>query len=159
MLRSSIAYNRSLITITKPAWNKFRNILKNHEADAIHIGTKVVRGCACIESVPGQRFMTHTYFKPNLSLIQPRDWNKIYEVDKHREPLMLHDEDTRAILSWKTAKLLHGVNIHFSPPDYFNDDFDGRFMFSSSNIGHFPCSCGELVGREPNNNNNNNNNK
>jgi hypothetical protein len=156
MLRSPIAYNRSLINITKPAWNKFRNMLKNHDADAIHIGTKVVHGCLRIDRVPSPRFMTHAFFEPTLSLIQTNDWNKIYAEDKHREHIMLLDDDTRAILSWKTSNLLHGVNIHFSPPDYFNDDFDGRFMFSSSNRNHFLCSCGTLVGLEPNNNNNNN---
>ena len=33
------------ITITKPAWNKFRSILSRHDADTINIGVKNVASC------------------------------------------------------------------------------------------------------------------
>tara|TARA_Y100000389_G_C17264694_1_gene414831 strand:+ start:157 stop:621 length:465 start_codon:yes stop_codon:yes gene_type:complete len=131
------------ITITKPAWNKFRSILSRHDADTIHIGVKKVESCSCIErTAPSILYNnTDTIYKPTLSLV---DSKVVYSQDKRYPPRVLYDEDTRAIFTPKTAGILSGLNIHYSPADYFNGKFDNKFIFTSMNV-NVSCHCGNIV--------------
>ena len=131
------------ITITKPAWNKFRSILSRHDADTVHIGVKKVASCSCREkTAPSILYNnTDTIYKPTLSLVDSSD---VYSPDKRYPPRVLYDEDTRAIFTPKTAGILSGLNIHYSPADYFNGNFDNKFIFTSTK-DNILCHCGNII--------------
>ena len=153
-LSKALNHSLSPIIITKPAWNKFRNILGRHDADAIKIGVSKIENCECMErTIPRPLIMRESYtlFKPTLSLIQSDAWNDIYALDKKYSPIVMQDEDTRAIATVKTAEILHGINIHYSHADYFGGRFDNRFVFSSTKPNFFLCQCGTIIIRALNN--------
>ena len=131
------------ITITKPAWNKFRSILSRHDADTINIGVKKMESCSCIERTTHSILKQNIgeIYKPTLSLVNEKD---VYSRDKRYLSRVLYDEDTRAILTPKTAGILSGLNIHYSPADYFNGKFDNKFIFTSMN-DNVSCHCGNIV--------------
>ena len=66
-------------------------------------------------------------------------------LDKRYLPVILHDKETIIVISTKTAALLCGVNIHYSPADYFLGVFNRGFVFTSKNVNHDFCPCGNLI--------------
>ena len=139
------------ITITNPAWDKFRDILTGvSNAETIKLDTAQIDYCSCIER-RYNKTSSNTYqrkisiYKPSLSLVTTEEFNEMHEDDKRYPPTVLVKDDTSVIIPYIKIDILHGINIHYSPTDYFIGILNRGFVFTSKNNMHVFCPCGNFI--------------